>query len=111
VVNWRDVLERLPEAVPAEDLPVAIGQLEVLRAQLSTRLLLRSTSRQIDGGRRQVSTPESDRLLTVSEVAELLRVSEKTVYRRKRELGPIKVGGRLRFKESRIRRQLERGRC
>lgn len=52
-----------------------------------------------------------DRLYTVSEVAKILRVSESWVYahatRQKPRLPAIKIGGGLRFRESKLRAFVE----
>lgn len=52
----------------------------------------------------------SDRLLTVSEVAEILRVSNMTVYRliKGEQLKAIRVGKNYRIKESEVGRYLTR---
>ena len=51
-----------------------------------------------------------DRLLTVNAAASLLSVSRQSIYRliRSKELQPVKVGKRLRFRVSEINRYLDR---
>ena len=50
-----------------------------------------------------------DTLLTLHEVAELLKVAEKTVYTmaQRRELPAFKVGGQWRFKQSDLDQWIE----
>lgn len=54
----------------------------------------------------------SERLLTIDETADVLRVSRPTLYRliRGGALGPVRVGERLRFERSEIRRYLDSSR-
>ncbi|MGH2829080.1 MAG: helix-turn-helix domain-containing protein [Actinomycetota bacterium] len=54
------------------------------------------------------SSYDGDRLLTVSEVAELMRVSNMTVYRliKAGSLGAIRVGKNYRIRESDVNRYL-----
>jgi excisionase family DNA binding protein len=55
---------------------------------------------------------ESDRLLTINDVAFRLAISRDTVYRlvRSGELIPVRAGERLRFRVSDLEDYLERGR-
>ncbi len=52
-----------------------------------------------------------DKLLTLQQVEEILQVSRVTVYRMAREgaLEKVKIGKMVRFKESSIKKILERG--
>jgi excisionase family DNA binding protein len=53
----------------------------------------------------------SNKLLTVNEVAQILRVSNMTVYRlvKSKQLPAIRVGKNYRIKESDVDRYLSRG--
>ncbi len=60
-----------------------------------------------------MSTETEPRLLTVREVAEVMRVSNMTVYRliRSGELGATRVGRSYRIWENDVRSYLRRGRA
>lgn len=60
-----------------------------------------------------MSTETEPRLLTVREVAEVMRVSNMTVYRliRSGELGATRVGRSYRIWEDDVRSYLRRGRA
>jgi len=51
---------------------------------------------------------DSDRLMTVQEVAEYLNLSDYTVRRMALDLGGIKIGQRLRFRRSSVDAYLKR---
>jgi excisionase family DNA binding protein len=51
-----------------------------------------------------------DQLLTVAEVAEILRVSEGWVYTNKGRIGFVRTGG-VRFEPDAVRRYIESQRC
>jgi excisionase family DNA binding protein len=56
--------------------------------------------------------PHGERLLTINEVASLLRVSRGSIYRliASSDLTPIRVGRRARFSLSDVREYLDRSR-
>ncbi|WP_075882061.1 helix-turn-helix domain-containing protein [Vreelandella massiliensis] len=49
-----------------------------------------------------------ERLLTASELAEWLSISERKAYSMKREIGFIKLGGNVRFEQSAIEAYLKK---
>ncbi len=107
---WRQTMENLRKvarSASVDVIPDVLGEIERARATL----LLRLTRPRAENGTGEKRDQKPERYLTVPEVAELLRVSDKTVYRLKKRLGGVKVGGSLRFPESRVRRRLEGGRC
>jgi predicted DNA-binding transcriptional regulator AlpA len=59
------------------------------------------------------STLAPDRLRTIDEAAAMLGVTPRTIYRLMREAPdfpkPVRIGKRLRLRESELRRVLERG--
>ena len=59
----------------------------------------------------EVSEKVSNKLLTVNEVAKILRVSNMTVYRlvKSKQLPAIRVGKNYRIKETDVDRYLNRG--
>jgi excisionase family DNA binding protein len=65
--------EVVGQAIPVEAIPEALGQLERAKARLTARLV--SSAR---------GSPAPDRLLSVSQAAELLDVSPDTLYRKAR---------------------------
>ena len=62
---------------------------------------------------REYALLRSEPLLTIDEAADVLRVSRATLYRliRGGELAPVRVGQRLRFEPSEIRRYLDSSRA
>lgn len=101
IVGNPDSLERLPD----DELAELLAALEGLKARIWLRLL-RSPVEPAD----EPPEPETDRLLTVEEMAELLGVTTRYVYDHaddwpfKRKLSPRK----LRFSERGLYRWLER---
>jgi len=80
------------DALPIERVPAAI-------AQLAARLLITPAP-----------APTGPDLLTVEEVAQLLKVGPRYVYRHQKVLGGVRVSDRkLRFRRSVVRRYLKGG--
>ncbi len=99
-MNWRGELEALVEAVPPDQVPDAIGELERCKAGLYSRLFNGST------------VPTLEAHLDVEQVAALLGVSERWCYRHSRQLGGIALSGKvLRFPTSAVQRYLDRRRA
>ena len=89
-MNWRDDLRRLAEAVPPDQVADAIGECEALKSRPLARLLIPNAA--------PTNHDPADRYLTPREVAELLGVNIRWVYRHSRELGGVKLSDRtLRF--------------
>jgi excisionase family DNA binding protein len=66
-----------PAVVPAEQIPAALSQLAAWQSALAARLMTAPTPAPAAS-----TISDTDRMLTVKEVAERLRCSAKTVYRR-----------------------------
>lgn len=96
-----------PEGVddlPREDVPDVLSEVEALRARLWARL----TRPERNGGPPQAEDNGADRLLTVEELAEVLNVDERYVYRRA-DRWPFTVRlseRKLRFSEEGLQRWL-----
>lgn len=97
------------DALPREELPEVLGQVERLKAVLWARL----ATPEVAGNGRPVSDTErasGDRLLTVQELAERLNVDDRWIYRKADDL-PFtrRLGDRtLRFSEQGVQRWLAR---
>ena len=90
VVNWRDDLRRVADAVPPDQVSDAIGELEALKSRLWARLLIPIAA--------PTNHDPANRYLRPREVAELLGVNTRWVYRHSRELGGVQLSDRtLRF--------------
>ena len=106
-MNWRGELEALVEAVPPDQVPDAIGELEAAKARLYARLMTPSTHGNPNGGK----AAERDRMIDVNEAAAILGVKVSWMYRHADEYGAIRLSRKcLRFSEARIRREAERRR-
>ncbi len=108
-MNWRSELEALVEAVPPDQVPDAIGELEAAKARLYARLMTPSTHGNPNG--RGGKAAEPDRLIDVNEAAAILGVKVSWMYRHADEFGATRLSRKcLRFSEARIRREAERRR-
>ena len=120
-MDWRAELERTITAIPANELPDAVGELE---RHCASALLQVPSSRIPDvlGDlerakafllarflKPEENELEEDPLLTADQVAEMLQVDRKWVYRHKSELGSISLSRRkLRFPLSQVKRYIRR---
>ncbi len=99
-MNWRSELEAIIDAVPPDQVPDAIGALERSKAALYSRLFNGSTA------------PTLEPHLDVKQVATLLEVGQRWVYRHKTKLGGVTLSGTaLRFPTSAVQRYLDRRRA
>ncbi len=108
-MSWREWLDRLPEAVAPGELAVAIGQLEVAKAQLYARLISDGNPCADSVEEHQSTEPRPDRLISVTEAARRLSVTERWLYEHADEL-PFtrRVGPRLvRFSESGVEKWIK----
>jgi predicted DNA-binding transcriptional regulator AlpA len=80
--EWRDTLRALD--VPGEETALAIGELEVLKADLLALLV-----------KPEDLAPQENRLLTPEQVAGRLQVDKGWVYRHSGELGGIKLSHKM----------------
>jgi hypothetical protein len=97
------VLEQLARAIPTEDVPALLGELERVKAIAWARLV--TSGRPIDG-----SAPEDDRLMTAHEVHVRTSLSVAYVYRHADTLPFFarRVGRKVLFSEARLTRWLAR---
>ena len=94
-MNWRSELEAIIDAVPPDQVPDAIGELEAAQARLLTRLLVPANG--------------SEAYLTATEVSEMLKVDRRWPYRHADELGAVHLSDRcVRFPRSKVERYLAR---
>lgn len=92
--DWCKLAE-LAGTVALEELPVFIGELERAKAVAQKRLFSRETPPPEPSG--------PDRLLGAQQVAEILSVDVRWVYRHADELGAVKLSERcLRFRQSAV---------
>ena len=86
------ILEPLdPAAVPASEIPEALGRLEACRAVLLSRLMSPQPA---------PATPVSATLLTVAEAAKRLSIPRASMYEKVRrgEVQAVKLGRSIRFR-------------
>lgn len=86
--------EKLGVDLSSEEIPIALGMLERVRARLTFRAL-------------SASGPAMDRLLSVTEAAELLGMAPDSLYRRSGSLPfTVRDGRRVRFSRLGIERYI-----
>ncbi len=81
-MNWRSELEAVIGAVPRDQVPDAIGELEAAKARLYARLMTPSSHGNPNGGK----AAEPDRLIDVKDAAVILKVEVSWLYRHAKAL-------------------------
>jgi excisionase family DNA binding protein len=94
-------IERLVEAVPLEEGPALLGDLERIRARLWLRLS--AASRPATTTSPELRKP--DRLLSAEEAAKMLAVKPRWLYDHAHEIpGRVQLGKHVRFSERKLER-------